>query len=76
MTNSDAQAKLRAFARAARVEAVASELAAALDALPEKYPPDLLEDALTRALALHMTLRFEAYRRAADTPMDTEKPHE
>ena len=76
MTSPDASAKLRALARAARVEAVASELAAALDALPEKYPPDLLEDALTRALALHMIRRFEVDRRAADNPMDEDKPHE
>lgn len=76
MTNPEAKAKLQAIARAYRVEKVSETIAAALDALPEKYPPDLLEDALTRALALHMTRRFEAYRRAADTPMDTEKPHE
>ncbi|TXH14681.1 MAG: hypothetical protein E6R03_08695 [Hyphomicrobiaceae bacterium] len=82
MTSPAMKAKLRALARAYQVEKVSEAIAAALDALPEAYPPDVLEDALTRALSLHFHRRLEDARQktaeqraAADTPMDSEKPH-
>ena len=82
MSDPEARAELQALARAARVEKIALTLAASLDALPEKYTPDVLEDALAVAFNLHMNRRLEAARqqtaarRAADNPMDEDKPHE